>query len=386
MRPDILAINQQTASREIKDPVQSGGMKMLVWLALLLNTLFFHACKNKDLDLYVESDKYSNAADFIGNNYNLSLFYAALKQADLLDMLKQEGPYTVFAPTNSAFNDLGIVRASDFAGMKQDSLRQLLLYHMLPRRLYTSDVPPNTIDNKYVNMMEKELFIGYKNQKACAECTLISDFYVNGSKSVLATQNIVLANGVLHVVDKVLKYNPTIQDVLNSKPEYSLFIALLKRMGDWNRLGEPANTTVFAPNNEAFEKAGITANDIAQLDPGKYGKRLSRVYLLYNHFFLSDMAIYGQLAGSGNYGGPFYRARIVGDELYYFGISSTKPMEPFIIHSQAPEANTPLRISNFQPGYQTDYKADNGVVHGINGLLVLPEEALIKEETKTDQR
>jgi len=385
MRPDILAINQKTVGRQTGG-MRSGSMKILFWLALLLNTLFIHACKNKDLDLYVESDKYSNAADFIGNNYNLSLFYAALKQADLLDMLKQEGPYTLFAPTNKAFNDLGIVRASDFANMKQDSLRQLLLYHMLPRRLYTSDVPPNTIDNKYVNMMEKELFIGYKNQKVCAECTLISDFYVNGSKSVLATQNIVLANGVLHVVDKVLKYNPTIQDVLNSKPEYSLFIALLKRMGDWNRLGEPANTTVFAPNNEAFEKAGITANDIAQLDPGKYGKRLSRVYLLYNHFFLSDMAIYGQLPGSGYYGSPYYRARIVGDELYYFGISANTPMEPFIIHSQAPEANTPLRISNFQPGYQTDYKADNGVVHGINGLLVLPEEALIKEETKTSQQ
>ncbi|GAA4167698.1 hypothetical protein GCM10022218_01420 [Sphingobacterium ginsenosidimutans] len=368
MRPDILAMR----------------CNVFVPLALFFNIFFFCACNNKDLDVYVESDKYSNAADFIGNNYNLTLLYAALKQADLLNLLKEEGPYTLFAPTNKAFNDLGIVRASDFSSMKRDSLRQLLLYHILPRRLYTSDVPPNTIDNKYVNMMEKELFIGYKTQKVCAECNLISDLYVNGSKSVSATQNIVLANGVLHVVDKVLKYNPTIQDVLNSKPEYSLFIALLKRMGDWERLGEPVNTTVFAPDNAAFEKAGITANDIARLDPGKYGKRLSRVYLLYNHFFLSDMAIYGQLPGSGYYGSPYYRARIVGDELYYFGISANTPMEPFIIHSQAPEANTPLRISNFQPDYQTDYKADNGVVHGINSLLVLPEEALIKESTKTN--
>jgi len=122
------------------------------------------------------------------------------------------------------------------------------------------------------------------------------------------------------------------------------------------------------------------------LDPGQYGKRLSRVYLLYNHFFLSDMSIYGQLPGSGYYGSPFYRARIVGDELYYFGISASTPMEPFIIHSQAPNPNGPIRISNFQPPYRTDHKADNGIVHGITSLLVLPEEALIKDKTHTDQR
>ncbi|MGJ1265357.1 fasciclin domain-containing protein [Sphingobacterium spiritivorum] len=352
-------------------------MRKNIFLLFTFYILLFISCEHKDLDLYVESENYSNASDFVGNNYNLSLFHAALKQADLLELLKQEGPYTVFAPSNKAFNDLGIVRASDFAAMDQDSLRNMLRYHILPRRLYTNDVPRKTIDNKYVNMLDKELYIGYDYRKDCAECVLQSDMYINGSKSVLATQDMVLANGVLHMIDKVLKYEATLQDLLNAKSEYSLFIALLKQTGDWDRLAQPDFTTVFAPDNEAFEKAGLTMADITSLNPNEYHKRLSRVYLLYNHFFLSDMIIYGKYAGSGYYGSPFYRARIVGDEEYYFGISGNTPIEPFIIHSQSPNPNSPIRIGSFQPGYKTDYKADNGVLHGISSLLVLPEEAKI---------
>ncbi|MDR2276022.1 MAG: fasciclin domain-containing protein [Sphingobacterium sp.] len=381
MKLDILAMRYNRLASCKKREGRRMSAKITLLFTLFFNLFFFNACNNKDLDLYVESDDYSNAVDFVGNNYNLSLFSAALKQAGLEELLKEEGPYTVFAPDNQAFNDLGIVRASDFAAMNQDSLRQALLYHILPRRLYTADVPANTIDNKYLNMMDKELFIGYQYRKDCAECVLVSDLYVNGSKSVSTSQNVVLANGVLHMVDKVLKYYPSLQDVIMTKPEFSLFMALLKRTGSWDRLAQPAFTTVFAPNNEAFEKAGITADDIANLDPSKYGKRLWQVYLLNNHFFLSDMTVYGQMSGSGYYGGPFYRTSIIGDEGYYFGISSNTPMEPFIIHSQAPEPNTPLRISSFLLGYQTDYKAENGVLHGIGALLVLPEEALIKDET-----
>ncbi|WET67017.1 fasciclin domain-containing protein [Sphingobacterium sp.] len=375
MKSEVLIIRPQ-----IWCSLRLVGIKTKLLFFLLFGPFFFSACNNKDLDLYVESENYSNAADFVGNNYNLSLFYAALKQADLLDLLKQEGPFTLFAPNNKAFNDLGIVRTSDFASMNQDSLRHMLQYHILPRRLYSNDIPPNTIDNKYVNMADKELFIGYKYSKGCDGCLVQSDVYVNGAKSVVPTQNIVLANGVLHMIDKVLKYHTTVQDILQADSTYSLFVAFLKRTGNWERLAQPAYITVFAPNNEAFIKAGLTASAIANLNPMAYGKRLAQVYLLHNHFFLSDMRIYGQQPGSGYYGSPFYRARIVGDEGYYFGISSNPTMDVFIIHSQAPEPNNPIRISQFQPGYRTDHKADNGVVHGISSLLVLPEEAKINEQ------
>jgi len=345
---------------------------------ILLFVFLLSSCKHEDLDIYEESENYSNAADFLANNYSLSLFHAALKQANLLDLLKQEGPYTLFAPDNNAFNALGIVRASDFSSMNQDSLRAMLLYHILPRRLYNRDIPNYTIDNKYMNMVDKEVFIGYRFSNSCTSCNVLSEIYVNGSKSVYATQNIALANGVLHVIDKVLKYDKTLQDVLTHRPEYSYFVALLKRVGDWERLAQPRFTTVFAPDNQAFEKAGFTLEQINKLDPKEYQKRLWRVYWVDNHIFLSDMVIYGQLDGSGYYGAPFYKVPIIGDEDYYFGISAATPKEPFIIEKNPKFMDSPIRKSNFQPDYRTDYKADNGVLHGITSLLVLPAEAKIK--------
>jgi uncharacterized surface protein with fasciclin (FAS1) repeats len=353
------------------------SFKKVMFYLFAFFLLFFSACKHDELVVYKESDNYSNAADFVKNNYNFTLLYAALKQANLLELLSKEGPYTLFAPSNKAFNDLGIVRASDFAAMNQDSLRRMLQYHILPRILYRNDVPANTIDNKYINLAGKELFVGYKYEKACATCNITGDIYVNGALAPKTTQNIVLSYGVLHLIDKVLKYQPTVQDILSGRKEYSLFVTLLKRTGDWDRLARPDYTTVFAPDNQAFEKEGITKQQLESLDPAAYYKRLWRVYLLNNHFFISDMIIYGKQAGSGYYGGPLYRAPIAGDEDYLFAIASNPEMEPFIVEKRLIDGGIPLRKTNLQPGYRTDYKADNGVVHGITGLLVLPAEAKI---------
>lgn len=356
--------------------------KKLMLYLLTFSLLFFYGCKHDELQVYQESDNYSSASDFVKNNYRLTLFYAALESAGLLEELSKEGTFTVFAPSNKAFNDLGITHARDFGKMDRDSLRMMLQYHILPRVLYRNDIPMNTIDNKYVNMAGKELFIGYKYANPCSDCVVTADIYVNGSLAAKQTQNAVLANGVLHVLDKVLKYQPTIQDILSTRAEYSMFVTLLKRTGDWDRLAKPEYTTVFAPDNQAFERAGITREQLENLNPADYHKRLSRVYLLYNHFFVSDMIIYGRLAGSGYYAGPFYRAPIVGDEEYYFAIAANPEMEPFIIEKQLLSSNRPFRKTNFQPDYRRDYKADNGVVHGIVDLLVLPEEAKINSDLK----
>ena len=43
-------------------------------------------------------------ADFLSSNPKFSTLLTALKAADLLDTLRQPGPFTVFAPTNTAFN------------------------------------------------------------------------------------------------------------------------------------------------------------------------------------------------------------------------------------------------------------------------------------------
>jgi len=48
-----------------------------------------------------------NIAELVSTNPKFSTLLAAVKAADLVDVLASEGPFTVFAPTNSAFDKVG---------------------------------------------------------------------------------------------------------------------------------------------------------------------------------------------------------------------------------------------------------------------------------------
>lgn len=334
-------------------------LRPLVFLLIMLQVSLF-SCKHQDLDVYQESENYRNAADFIANNYELSLFHAALQRSGLLEELRGKGPFTIFAPGNSAFNHIGIVRPSDFDRMNKDSLRFMLQYHILPRRLFRDDVPVNTIDNKYVNLAGKELYLGFRKYDISCPSCITNQLYVNGVNAPKPTQNVALANGVLHLLDEVLKYKPTVQELLGSKPEYSVLVTGLKHFGQWEQLSTAGPWTILAPSNEYFAAAGITTASIQLMSPGGYYPRLFGSYVARGHVFTSDWKVLPPPLGSR---GPDFRAAIIGDEQYSIGLSSYGysflygPKDVVL-------ASAPMAAS-----YQMNYKADNGVVHAINGVL-----------------
>lgn len=346
---------------------------------ILLIFLQISSCKHEDLTIRKESENYSNLVDYSKNNYNLTLFHAALQQVGLTDLLRSEGPFTIFAPSNQAFNELGITNISDFSKMNKDSLKRMLNYHIIERRLTFSEVPANTIDNKYENLAKLNLFIGKKEIKPCTTCALSKNYYVNGASISNLEMDIPLANGVLNIIDKVLKYQPTVQDILIGNKDYSYFIQLLKQMGDWDRLAQPQPITIFAPINDAFIKQGITLEEIKTWDQSNYYKRFWRVYQVHNHFFLSDMEIFGPLSGSGYYQGAYYRGPIPGDEDYVFGIASDPDRTPFYASFYHSNIRSYFARSKFLPKQYQDYKADNGIVHTLSELLILPKDATINK-------
>eukprot|EP01133_Synstelium_polycarpum_P002873 gene2873-3299_t len=340
----------------------------LIKLALIFSLLLMlHACKHEDLQIYQENKNYRNAADFVQNNYDLTLFYAAIQQAGLVETLRGEGPFTVFAPNNAAFNDLGITKAADFAKMNKDSLKFMLQYHILPRRLYSDNVPANTVDNRYLNLADKKLYIAY-NKRA-------NRLYINGASA--SPQNVILANGVLHVLNKVIKYNPgTVKDILNGRPEYSLFVAGLKQFGYWEQLGELGPYTLIAPSNDAFIAAGISLQDILAMNPVDYKKRLFGCYIFKNHLFHSDLDVFGEPEGSGYYSneGAYFRIPVNGDEEFSSGVGRTTGLV-FTINTYPLSGTVALKTTPFAAEYQLDYLSENGLVHRINELLVLPAQA-----------
>jgi uncharacterized surface protein with fasciclin (FAS1) repeats len=114
----------------------------------------------------------------------------ALKAAGLVDTLKGEGPFTVFAPTDAAFAQLPEGTLEDLLKPEnKDKLTAILTYHVVGGKVLAKDVV-NLTSAKTVN--GKELAI-----KAGAEGVKVDN--ANVTKTDIET-----SNGVIHVIDAVL--------------------------------------------------------------------------------------------------------------------------------------------------------------------------------------
>ena len=112
----------------------------------------------------------------------------ALATADLVETLKGEGPFTVFAPTDAAFD---LLNQTYLTGLLNDidDLTSVLTYHVLSGELMSADI----IDGMTANSLEGNDVIITKNEKT---------IYINDAMVTLADIN--CSNGVIHVIDKVL--------------------------------------------------------------------------------------------------------------------------------------------------------------------------------------
>ncbi len=113
---------------------------------------------------------------------------AAVVEANLVDALRGEGPFTVFAPTDAAFAallaELGITAAELLAS---DDLASILLYHVVAGKVMSTDL---------VDGLEAETLNGQK------VIISLSPTMVNDSNIIAA--DIETSNGVIHVIDAVL--------------------------------------------------------------------------------------------------------------------------------------------------------------------------------------
>ena len=115
---------------------------------------------------------------------------AALTAADLIDTLKGDGPFTVFAPTDEAFAKLpeGTVE-SLLKPENRDQLVAILTYHVVPGKVEAADV---------VNLSEATTVNGADVAITVAD----SGVRINDA-NVIAT-DIGASNGVIHVIDTVI--------------------------------------------------------------------------------------------------------------------------------------------------------------------------------------
>ncbi|PTS97143.1 hypothetical protein DBR11_17805 [Pedobacter sp. HMWF019] len=349
----------------------------LLVMTSLLSVL--NACKHNDLIVTKENENFRPAADFIKNNYDLSLFAAAIEKSGLTAELNAEGSFTVLVPDNAAFNAIGIKRATDFDRMNSDSLKHLVRRHVLTQRLLFQDIPTNGIDIRYHTLAGTEVYCSLASYSKGNSAYPVNELYFNGS--FVNRKDITLSNGALHVLNRVMKSSPgnTVQSFLAKSTQYSIFVSGLKKFGLWDQLAEGGPFTVYAPSNQEFENAGLTEAMIAGLDPSLYyAQRLFGVYILKKrHLFISDFRVLSVVNESeSNFNIPLE------NDSWYIGINSTKSF-PGNVFSYAISVTTAKdypydQISNVSSSLQSgiDIVVENGLVHDLQGILVLPTQAL----------
>jgi uncharacterized surface protein with fasciclin (FAS1) repeats len=127
---------------------------------------------------------------------------AAVKAAGLVETLQGAGPFTVFAPTNAAFDKLpnGTVDTL-LKPANKPKLTSVLTYHVVAGRLSAKDLmeaaKKDGGKHKLKTVQGEELTVSTEGNKV-----MVWDS--KGNRSTITIQNVFQSNGVIHVIDSVL--------------------------------------------------------------------------------------------------------------------------------------------------------------------------------------
>ena len=190
---------------------------------------------------------------------------SAVIQADLLETLQGDGPFTLFAPTDQAFTDAGIDLAALDTPEGKDALANILLYHVV-----AGEVPSTAV----TECMTADAVNGQP-----LSFTVDGGVMVNGASVTMADVN--TSNGVIHVIDKVLTPTSTPNDLPRTAQctgIHNSLVSAVVQAGLLETLQGDGPFTLFAPTDQAFVDAGI---DLAALDTPE-GKEILSDILLYH--------------------------------------------------------------------------------------------------------
>ena len=185
-------------------------------------------------------------------NPQLKGLVAAVQAAGLVETLKGEGPFTVFAPTDAAFKAIG---KSALEALQKDpaKLASILTYHVVAGKLYSGDVLKTT---SITTVNGNDLVFTMRKGK----------LYVNNARIVMT--DVLATNGVIHIIDAVML--PPVGDIVDTaiaNPKLKGLVAAVQAAGLVETLKGEGPFTVFAPTDDAFRKIGRSTLEALKDDP-----------------------------------------------------------------------------------------------------------------------
>lgn len=164
-------------------------------LAFILTTII-------TLSLSQQAVAQKTIVDVAVGNEDFSTLVTALKAADLVSALQGDGPFTVFAPTNTAFAKIDSKTLASLLEKKnQKALANILTYHVVSGKLAASDVVAalkkgngkvevKALNGQVLSVIQKDGKIWLKDQ--------------NGNYSEIVATDVMGSNGVIHVINTVV--------------------------------------------------------------------------------------------------------------------------------------------------------------------------------------
>jgi len=256
-----------------------------------------------------------------------SILVQALTKAKLAATLDGSGNFTVFAPTNEAFNALfAKLKVSGLDQLSEEALKPILLYHVLGSKAVSSG-----LSSGYVATLSPT----FGDRFVSLKVDVAGGVKLNSSTSVTKA-DIMASNGVIHVINQVL-LPPTVADIAAANSNFSTLVSAVSGAGLLPALSDPAaKLTVFAPTNEAFAKLTSTPSDLKPI-------------LLYHVL-----------------GSTVYANQVTTGYAKTLSTFQTKAMDIYLNTASG------VKINNTSKVILADVVGTNGVIHVIDNVLLPP--------------
>ena len=305
----------------------------LMVMTILSTTLV--SCGDDDSSDPEPEPEPQNIAQIAAGDDQFSTLVAALDRVGLVATLEGAGPFTVFAPTNAAFQAAGV----DLDALTDDQLTEILLYHVLGGKVASTDLqegPTYATTATATGPGNNQLSVLI--EKTGTEVVVKNAV---GNAATVSTADVDATNGVIHIVNNVM-LPPSVVDHAVANGDFSSLVSTLgAASGDLvNVLSGEGPFTVFAPVNSAFEAiSSVTAG----LDADQLNKVLT----------------YHVVAGN-----------IRSGDLSDGQVVTTVNGEEFTVNIGAESVTLTDASGGVSNVIFTDVQGTNGVVHVIDAVII----------------
>ena len=321
------------------------------------------------------------------NSKDHTTLVAAVKAAGLVETLSGEGPFTVLAPVNAAFDALPAGTVDTLLKPEnKEMLATILACHVIPARALAADIMGMVEDDGGEHVVDT---VGGCKLTLKSEGGKVTVTDENGTVANVTIADVIQSNGVIHVIDAVLTPKaadeaaagemapdamsaeamapegdfpmvggaamyPTkdiVDNAVNSA-DHTTLVAAVQAAGLVDTLKSAGPFTVFAPVNAAFDK--LPAGTVDTLLKPENKDQLVKV--LTAHVVAGKISAADLASGIKSHGGSYNLQTVSGDAL----TAQMRGSKIFIFDEAGGAAEVTI----------ADVNQSNGVIHVINDVLL----------------